>query len=403
MKKKFKALKAQVEELMESRRYISAGEEEFTARKEEEADWLKILIFGTNEIMDKLKERGTFWKEMIKTIEPCILLKYDRTLSKNIKEMIKVKKELFERVKKQFQEREEKLVEQLLKGCGSINVKISKRHEKEVRTLEMTCYKPKNNTIRRMGKIQKKKKLISNRRSRKVVFKKKMETRNAKAKEMLKTIKKTDFNNRCKLWMIKYNMLKEDLRRNKETVEYSFERAENVLRKKFKRERKYKLLKMVKQKRKDPVRKRQANHLIRSNMRNKLNLKKYGKVWADCSRLVEYYMVDFYRQDECDGLRLGYFFNRDKEIEYGGYPVWYTEEEIKNINLTFGRCFEISTRTDLSIFDEKLEAPDIDLEDRSSIKNDLLEEARYLLHDIWPEKFIREAYVTFTRFPCTLR
>lgn len=125
-------------------------------------------------------------------------------------------KEIIDEFQEHISEKIRPIIKAILKVSESTNDKITKKYEKDIRLMETICYKCKNRTMKRMGKTHKKKEYIIKRMNHKTA-KKKLET-----KGIVKSLNKTDFYNKLKLWIVKLNILKEKFKNKKELVKYSF-------------------------------------------------------------------------------------------------------------------------------------------------------------------------------------
>lgn len=226
-------------------------------------------------------------------MDRCFLIEYDTNKRNIIQDAItkgRVAINTFgEKVCKSIQP----ILRGMLTGCEQENERITKLHLKELRLEKSMCYKFKNKSLIILRRAHKKKEYFVKNVNHKTT-KKKPET-----KKMINFLSKKDFLNRNKLWIINYNLMKEKFKAKKEINNYKLEKAEDDLKKNLKKEKKYKLIKLIKQKRKDPIRRAQIDQLIRKYRRNKSNFHKHKKIFDKKLKLIETHSAVILSRDWC--------------------------------------------------------------------------------------------------------
>lgn len=353
------------------------------AVKTKEINYLDVLIVGIYEIRKKLEKRINFWEKEKRNMKIGILMEYDEIQKKRIDESISANRQIINELLKPIPEQVLAITKGVMIEIELANNKISKKHKKEVKLMKNICYKCKNRALELVGKSKKKKEFVTRRINHKTT-KKEIEI-----EEMKNLIGRKDLDNRLKLWNVRFNLLKEKFKSKKEINKYSLDKLEEAFKRKLKKEKKNKLLKVVKQKRKEPLRKRQVDYLVRSKKRNLMAFKKNKRIHEDCSKMVEFHMIEITNNAYKNERRINQFVDGSGLLEINGIPVWYTEEKINRTNRFLAACFNISMRDDMSILEErKIKDPDIDTEDRFCSKWNMIDNTSFLLRKI---------------FPCTLR
>lgn len=346
--------------------------------RKEGIDIIGTLSSGIDAILNKLKERESSWKSRIKTMDQELLVKCDMKQGSNILILIINVKNIIKALGENIYKKIQPAVMRLLASLERKNKEITKLHIKELRLKELMCYKFRNKSLSYIGKIHKEKKFIVKNINHKTTKKK------PEIKKLTSLLSRTDFLNRSKLWIIQFNLMKEKFKCKRELNNYQMEKTENILKKKLKKEKNYKLIRLIKQKRKDPIRRAQIDHLIKEHKRNIFTFQKNKKIMVKHQKLVEMHAAvvldgDWSPQQKKCEVDNGTVSLVDKS----GGILFYTEEEIKRMNDFFRNCYLISMKNKLSILDT-IKDPEIDTEDRFGPKLDLLEEMYFLLHTISP-------------------
>lgn len=275
-------VKTEETEPLESKEEIKETE---PVESKKEINYIEVLFAGIHEIKNKLRKRKSFWNDNKKIISLNILMDYDGILNKRINEMITTGRNLINDSKNHLSVEIQSILRGILKAFEIFNDKTTVKIKKDIKLMGTMCYKFKNKTMNRIGRTHKEKKYVIKRINHKTT------KRQVETKGMISLINKTDFNNKLKLWTIKFNIMKDKFKNKREVKKYSFEKAEDKFKNKLKREKRYAALKVVKHKRENPLKKRLVNHLIRKEKQNLMNQNKYKKIWLDHSKLIEMYRV----------------------------------------------------------------------------------------------------------------
>lgn len=231
-----------------------------------------------------------------------------------------------------------------------------------------------------------------------------------KVDKMTELLSRTNFQVRNKIWIAKFNLLKDKFRSKREVDKYliddfenSFKRHvtkvfENNLRKEFRNDEeykklKYKILKVIKYKRKDPIRKAQVNHLIKEYRGNRLKYKRNKKIDFQKHTEIAFHeavILDMHEPFARRNLIVKSDFY--SIIDNNRIPIWFTEDQIEQMNTLLSNCFYISTKNNKSILDPQARDPDIDTIDRPcDLKWNLMEEMIGCLYTFWPENYKDES------------
>lgn len=323
-----------------------------------EINIIGILMSGFDVIRDKIKERDAMWIIKKEKMSQDLLVEYDSNFSGKIINLILKGRKATENLGASY-----KGIQPIIRGiftaCEKENEKITRKHKKEIKLEKSICYKCKNKALKKLGTTHKKKEYMIKNVNHKTT-KKKLEI-----KKMANLLGKTDFLNRSKLWIIKFNLMKEKFKSKKEVTSYPMEDTENNLKRKFKNEKNYKMIKLIKQKRKNPIRKAQINHLIKEYKRSTVIFQKHKKIMDKKYELTKMYSVTVLDRDAYyyTNQRLadtGYFSIVDRSYS----PIFYTEEQINLMNQLLETCYLISIKNNTSVLDIQIKAPDIDTDDR---------------------------------------
>lgn len=192
---------------------------------------------------------------------------------------------------------------------------------------------------------------------------------------------KTDFLGRSKIWIVQFNLLKKKFSNKMESDRYLTDDFEDLYRDKLRKEKRNKRLKMVIHKRKNTIRKAQANQLIREHIKNLKTYQNNKRIVDKKQTNVALYTVNVARLYDSYNLREEVRNGIAPMIGINGYPLYFTGEQITDMNQLMWNCYYISTRNSFSVFDPLfalVRNPDIDDDIEAAnhicLKWDLIEE-----------------------------
>lgn len=200
----------------------------------EEIDYTEMMVEQVNNIKGFLKKRKLLWKEKKEISNFKELLDEDIMLAARIQSLISKDRKFLDESKSSISANIFPLLKGFIRLFEKTNWEITKEHLKEERIMKTSCYQFKHKALQQVGKIRAKKQYVAKRITRDALKIK------ANTKKLINSVGNKDLKNVLKIWNVKYNLLKNALKKDKIHNKLLTDETEKSFKTKLKKEKKYK-------------------------------------------------------------------------------------------------------------------------------------------------------------------